>query len=50
MQFASANRGAAVLGDTLYVATLDCYLVALDIKSGASAGPPKWSITRSVME
>jgi alcohol dehydrogenase (cytochrome c) len=35
MQFAAANRGAAVLGNTLYVGTLDCYLVALDLKSGA---------------
>lgn len=28
------NRGAAILDDRLFVATLDCYLVALDIKSG----------------
>jgi alcohol dehydrogenase (cytochrome c) len=35
MQFAAANRGAAVLGDTLFVATLDCYLVALDLKTGS---------------
>ena len=28
------NRGAAILDGTLFVATLDCYLVALDAKSG----------------
>ena len=32
--FGRVNRGAAVLDGTLYVATLDCYLVALDLKSG----------------
>jgi len=32
--FGQVNRGAAVLDDKLYVATLDCYLVALDLKSG----------------
>ena len=32
--FSRVNRGPAVLGDALYVATLDCYLVALDLKSG----------------
>jgi len=32
--FGRVNRGAAILGDKLYVATLDCYLVALDAKSG----------------
>ena len=32
--FGHVNRGPAILGDQLYVATLDCYLVALDIKSG----------------
>jgi alcohol dehydrogenase (cytochrome c) len=29
------NRGVAVLGDTVYVATIDAHLVALDAKSGA---------------
>jgi alcohol dehydrogenase (cytochrome c) len=33
--FGRVNRGPAILDNTLYVATLDCYLVALDIKSGA---------------
>jgi alcohol dehydrogenase (cytochrome c) len=33
--FGRVNRGAAVLDDKLYVATLDCFLVALDLKSGA---------------
>ncbi|MEO8661631.1 MAG: PQQ-binding-like beta-propeller repeat protein, partial [Bryobacteraceae bacterium] len=33
--FSRVNRGPAVLDGALYVATLDCYLVALDLKSGA---------------
>ena len=37
--FGKTNRGPAILDDKLYVATLDCYLVALDIKSGAE----RWS-------
>jgi alcohol dehydrogenase (cytochrome c) len=40
MQFAAANRGAAILDDTLYVGTLDCYLVALDLTSGSE----RWSV------
>jgi alcohol dehydrogenase (cytochrome c) len=32
--FGRVNRGPAILGDTLYVTTLDGYLVALDAKSG----------------
>ncbi|MEO7650024.1 MAG: PQQ-binding-like beta-propeller repeat protein, partial [Bryobacteraceae bacterium] len=32
--FFRTNRGPAILDDTLFVATLDCYLVALDSKSG----------------
>ena len=32
--FGQVNRGPAVLDDKLYIATLDCYLVALDIKTG----------------
>jgi alcohol dehydrogenase (cytochrome c) len=32
--FGRVSRGPAVLDDKLYVATLDCYLVALDLKSG----------------
>ena len=32
--FGHSTRGPAVLDDKLYVATLDCYLVALDLKSG----------------
>ncbi len=32
--FGHVNRGAAVLDGRIFVATLDCYLVALDIKSG----------------
>lgn len=37
--FGRVNRGPAILDDRLYVATLDCYLVALDIKSGQE----RWS-------
>jgi alcohol dehydrogenase (cytochrome c) len=33
--FGQVNRGPAVLDDKLFVTTLDCYLVALDLKSGA---------------
>ncbi len=34
------NRGLAVLGDTLYLATYDCHLVALD----ANTGRERWDI------
>lgn len=34
------NRGVAVLGDTVYVATIDAHLVALDAKTGAM----RWSV------
>jgi alcohol dehydrogenase (cytochrome c) len=37
--FGRVNRGPAILDNHLFVATLDCYLVALDIKSGAE----RWS-------
>ncbi len=37
--FGRVNRGPAVLDNQLFVATLDCYLVALDLKSGAE----RWS-------
>ena len=33
--FGRVNRGVAVLGDMLYVGTLDAHLVALDARSGA---------------
>ncbi len=33
--FGRVNRGVAVLGDIVYVGTLDAYLVALDARSGA---------------
>ena len=33
--FGRVNRGPAILDDQIFVATLDCYLVALDAKSGA---------------
>jgi alcohol dehydrogenase (cytochrome c) len=34
------NRGVAILGNTVYVATIDAHLVALDAKTGAQ----KWSV------
>lgn len=33
--FGRTNRGPAILDDKLYIGTLDAYLVALDIRSGA---------------
>jgi alcohol dehydrogenase (cytochrome c) len=33
--FGATNRGVALLDDTVYVGTLDCYLAALDARSGA---------------
>ncbi len=36
----SVNRGLAILGDTLFLATLDAHLVALDAKTGR----PMWNI------
>jgi alcohol dehydrogenase (cytochrome c) len=38
--FRHVSRGPAVLDDKLYVATLDCYLVALDVKSGIE----RWAV------
>src|SRR5271165_5010055 len=35
------NRGLAILGDTLYMATIDAHLLALDAKTGV----PLWNIT-----
>jgi alcohol dehydrogenase (cytochrome c) len=37
--FGHVNRGPAILDNRLFVATLDCYLVALDLKSGLE----RWS-------
>jgi alcohol dehydrogenase (cytochrome c) len=37
--FGRVNRGPAILDGNLYVATLDCYLVALDMHSGVE----RWS-------
>jgi len=34
------NRGVAILGDTVYVATIDAHLVALDARTGAQ----RWSV------
>jgi alcohol dehydrogenase (cytochrome c) len=34
------NRGVAILGDAVYVATIDAHLVALDAKTGAE----RWSV------
>ncbi len=33
--FGATNRGVAILDNTVYVGTLDCYIVALDARSGA---------------
>ncbi len=33
--FGATNRGVALLDNTVYVGTLDCYIVALDARSGA---------------
>jgi len=33
--FGRVNRGVAVLGDMVYVGTLDAHLIALDVRSGA---------------
>lgn len=38
--FGRVNRGPAILDGNLYVATLDCYLVALDIHSGVE----RWAV------
>ncbi|MBM3724457.1 MAG: PQQ-dependent dehydrogenase, methanol/ethanol family [Acidobacteria bacterium] len=38
--FGRTNRGAAILGDTLYAGTLDGYLVAVDAKSGVE----RWAV------
>lgn len=38
--FGRVNRGAAILDRTIFVGTLDCYLVALD----ASSGQERWSV------
>jgi alcohol dehydrogenase (cytochrome c) len=35
------NRGVAILGDTLYMGTLDAHLVAIDAKNGR----PLWDVT-----
>jgi alcohol dehydrogenase (cytochrome c) len=35
------NRGVALLGDTLFMGTLDAHLIALDAKTGR----PQWNIT-----
>src|SRR5438477_8920247 len=35
----SVNRGLAILGDTLFLATLDAHLVALDAKGGRPLSP-----------
>lgn len=39
--FGHVNRGPAVLGDKLYVTTLDCHLVALDLNTGTE----RWTTT-----
>ena len=41
------NRGVAVYGDKVYLATLDSKLVALDAKTGSLCGRPRLPIRRS---
>jgi alcohol dehydrogenase (cytochrome c) len=43
----SVNRGLAILGDTLFLATLDAHLVALDAKTGRSLWNTKVANSRS---
>src|SRR5262245_47447633 len=38
--FGRVNRGPAILDNQIFVATLDCYVVALDLKSGQE----RWSV------
>jgi alcohol dehydrogenase (cytochrome c) len=38
--FGRVNRGVAILDDKIFVATLDCHIVALDLKSGQE----RWSV------
>jgi alcohol dehydrogenase (cytochrome c) len=38
--FGHVSRGPAILDDKLYIATLDCYLVALDVHSGIE----RWAV------
>ena len=38
--FGRVNRGPAILGDKIFIATLDCYLVALDLKTGQQ----RWAV------
>ena len=38
--FPRVNRGVAILGDSVYVGTLDGYLVSLDVRSGAQ----RWAV------
>jgi len=37
----AVNRGLAILGDTLYMGTVDAHLIAIDAKSGK----PLWNVT-----
>ena len=43
------NRGLAILGDTVYMGTIDGHLVAIDAKSGHGLGTFKWRITVQVI-
>ena len=43
----SNNRGVAILGDTLFLATLDARLVAIDAKTGKAALERRRSAIRS---
>jgi alcohol dehydrogenase (cytochrome c) len=41
------NRGLAILGDTLFLATLDAHLIAIDARSGRELWKTQVAVTRS---
>ena len=40
------NKGMAIAGDTLFWATVDCHLLAIDVKNGQVIWDKRWPITR----
>ncbi len=36
------TRGLAILGDTLFLATVDAHLIAIDARTGVLAGTASW--------
>ena len=43
------NRGLAILGDTLFMATVDAHLVAIDAKNGQRSGTSQWPMPTRAM-